>query len=318
MKTEVRVSLVMALGAMLLMLAAPRLVPEAQEAGAEPLRISRDGYTLSAGDDWPDGAEVFYSVEELFAGDLLYVGVDTPLPEGLPAQQARNVRAMVGLYVPAAEGVALSEETIYALCDLVAENPLVKTWVMAGMRAPTEQYDLQKSAFAAYQATMPLEEALARARRDVPDSGKSEHQLATAFDVRLDGEADWSRRDPMARTEDGRWLLENAWRFGFIRRYPPEKVEITGVENEAAHWRFVGRAHAAAMRVSGWCLEEYLMALHEYGALRLDTPEGETVFLLCRALGAEGASFPLPAGYAAVCSADNLGWAVCALMPEGD
>jgi D-alanyl-D-alanine carboxypeptidase len=54
------------------------------------------------------------------------------------------------------------------------------------------------------------------------------------------------------------WLLENAWKFGFILRYPEDKTEITGYSFEPWHYRFVGREHAYAICSEGLCLEEYV------------------------------------------------------------
>lgn len=54
------------------------------------------------------------------------------------------------------------------------------------------------------------------------------------------------------------WLLENAWKFGFILRYPEDKVDVTGYSFEPWHYRFVGRYHAYKIYSEGLCLEEYL------------------------------------------------------------
>ena len=54
------------------------------------------------------------------------------------------------------------------------------------------------------------------------------------------------------------WLRANAWKFGFIERYPEDKVDVTQYSYESWHWRFVGRTHALAMLQSGECFEEYL------------------------------------------------------------
>ena len=56
----------------------------------------------------------------------------------------------------------------------------------------------------------------------------------------------------------GKLLDENSYRFGFIRRYPPDKTEITGVSNEPWHYRYVGIEAATEMYNQGVCLEEYL------------------------------------------------------------
>lgn len=54
------------------------------------------------------------------------------------------------------------------------------------------------------------------------------------------------------------WLLENAWKFGFVLRYPKDKVDVTGYSFEPWHYRFVGRYHAYKIHEQGICLEEYL------------------------------------------------------------
>ena len=116
----------------------------------------------------------------------------------------------------------------------------------------------------------------------------------------------------MARTQDGRWLLKNAWRYGFIRRYPPEK-SMWLAPGEETHWRYVGPAHAAAMYTGDWCLEEYLEALHRHGVLRLVSPTGQTTWFLCTPMQQNGAAFCIPQGATAAPSADNLGYAVCVI-----
>ena len=57
------------------------------------------------------------------------------------------------------------------------------------------------------------------------------------------------------------WLKENAYKFGFIERFPEGKEKITGFAYEPYHWRFVGQYHAAKMHAEGVCLEEYIAAL---------------------------------------------------------
>ena len=316
MNAKNRIPLYLALAALGLMLAAGHLTIEAALPTQAVMTLpSREGYTFTAGELPPTGERLSFSRETLYQGNLLYVSPQNPLPADYPAQQARDVRSLVGLYIPAAAHVSLSEETIYALCDLTGQNPLLSTWIMAGMRSPGEQAALQKAAFSAYQSTLPVVEALRKATQEIPDSGGSEHQLATCFDLRLDGLQDWSYADPMARTADGRWLLEHGWRYGFIRRYPPEKAALTGIDNEALHWRYVGRLHALMLHAADWCLEEYVQALHAYGALRLQTPEGAEIWALCQPME-EDVSFDIPPGASCEVSADNLGWAVCVFQRD--
>ena len=63
-----------------------------------------------------------------------------------------------------------------------------------------------------------------------------------------------------ANQEVYKWLRENAWKFGFILRFPEDKTEITGYSFEPWHYRFVGRYHAQKIHEGGLCLEEYLQS----------------------------------------------------------
>lgn len=61
------------------------------------------------------------------------------------------------------------------------------------------------------------------------------------------------------------WIAENAWKYGFICRYPTaKKATIGGLMDGTGHYRYVGKAHAAAMYQNNWCLEEYLEYVKDY------------------------------------------------------
>ena len=85
--------------------------------------------------------------------------------------------------------------------------------------------------------------------------GTSEHELGLAVDI-LDEAAIRLEKAPEA-TETFRWLVENAWRYGFILRYPPDRQEITGAPYEPWHFRYVGGAAAWQIYSLGITLEEY-------------------------------------------------------------
>ncbi|API92817.1 D-Ala-D-Ala carboxypeptidase VanY [Virgibacillus pantothenticus] len=87
-------------------------------------------------------------------------------------------------------------------------------------------------------------------------AGFSEHQLGLALDV-------GSSAGSMAEAEEGVWIAENAWQFGFILRYPEEKKAITGIEYEPWHIRYVSKPHSAIMYDKDFVLEEYLDFLRE-------------------------------------------------------
>ena len=83
--------------------------------------------------------------------------------------------------------------------------------------------------------------------------GTSEHELGLAVDINADNVNSTGQ-------EVYDWLLQNAWRYGFIQRYPADKTDITGISNEPWHYRYVGLEAAEEITQQGICLEEYLGA----------------------------------------------------------
>lgn len=69
--------------------------------------------------------------------------------------------------------------------------------------------------------------------------GYSEHQTGLAVDIR--NQADTCSLDAcFGTTPEGKWLAGNAYRYGFILRYPKDKEAVTGYEYEPWHFRYVG------------------------------------------------------------------------------
>lgn len=95
------------------------------------------------------------------------------------------------------------------------------------------------------------EEAEAEAKKWVAEPGTSEHQLGLAVDINAD--TNYSSSEAVYN-----WLALNAYRYGFILRYPQGKEDITGIDYEPWHYRYVGKAAAEQIYGSGECLEEYL------------------------------------------------------------
>jgi len=81
--------------------------------------------------------------------------------------------------------------------------------------------------------------------------GHSEHQTGLAFDV-------GAISDSFGDTKEGKWLEANAYKYGFIIRYPKNKTTITGYKYEPWHIRYLGKTVAKEVFDSGLCLEEYL------------------------------------------------------------
>jgi len=94
------------------------------------------------------------------------------------------------------------------------------------------------------------EEAKVLAERLVAVAGTSEHQLGLALDIEpADGEEEKGLYD---------WLAQNAHRHGFILRYPADKTQVTKIDYEPWHFRYVGPKAAQEIFERRICLEEYL------------------------------------------------------------
>jgi D-alanyl-D-alanine carboxypeptidase len=85
--------------------------------------------------------------------------------------------------------------------------------------------------------------------------GQSEHQLGTAVDF---GGTNRDYSDGFADTSQGKWLLANAYKFGFALSYPRGSEEITGYKYEPWHYRYIGVELALEWKESGLTLIEFL------------------------------------------------------------
>ena len=82
--------------------------------------------------------------------------------------------------------------------------------------------------------------------------GHSEHQTGLAIDVStLNTTIDFET------TEEFKWMMQNAHKFGFILRYPEGKEYLTGYNYEPWHYRFVGVDIALKIKEEGITFDEY-------------------------------------------------------------
>lgn len=87
--------------------------------------------------------------------------------------------------------------------------------------------------------------------------GHSEHQIGFAVDISA-VPAQCSLSACFAQTPQGEWLAANAWRFGFLLRYPADKVAVTGFMFEPWHYRYIGIPLATHLHATGvTTLEEF-------------------------------------------------------------
>ena len=124
-------------------------------------------------------------------------------------------------------------------------------YVRAGYRSRAEQEQIMADKVAEYRrAGHSKWRAQTEARRTVAEPGHSEHELGLAVDINSRSDAgEWALYE---------WLAENAWRYGFILRYPQGAEDVTGIDYEPWHFRYVGADAAREICESGATLEEYL------------------------------------------------------------
>lgn len=156
------------------------------------------------------------------------------------------------------DGVQINSRMYTALRDLLrdASDAGVSLWVASAYRSVEEQEQILENAIQnrMNDYDMTREEAEENALLTIQKPGHSEHHTGLAVDFN-NVARDFENTDAYA------WLMENAEKYGFVERYPADKEEITGIDYECWHFRYVGRDNAAAMNELGMCLEEYVLYL---------------------------------------------------------
>jgi D-alanyl-D-alanine carboxypeptidase len=129
--------------------------------------------------------------------------------------------------------------------------------VCSAYRSYGKQKELFDEQVATEQATgLSYNEAVEAAKKKVSLPGSSEHNLGLAVDIVA---LDYQKLDEgYLNTPEYEWLKENAYRYGFIMRYPEDKSAITKIVFEPWHYRYVGVEAATEITEKGLCLEEYL------------------------------------------------------------
>jgi zinc D-Ala-D-Ala carboxypeptidase len=119
-------------------------------------------------------------------------------------------------------------------------------------------YAEQQGAFGYWVRQSGKQAALQKSARP----GHSEHQLGTAIDFRSADslKPPWDYPD-WATTPAGAWMLQNAWRYGFVLSYPKGDQALTCYAYEPWHYRYVGRDLAAQIHQSGVTPREFLWRL---------------------------------------------------------
>ncbi len=110
------------------------------------------------------------------------------------------------------------------------------------------------------------------------------------------------------------WIEENCYKYGFVERYPKNKIDITGINYSSSYYiRYVGVPHSEIMKVNNYCLEEYLIFIKNYtfdnAHYEYTTEDGDNYEIYYVMADAEGdsVSIPVPKDQEYSVSGDNMG-----------
>ncbi len=97
----------------------------------------------------------------------------------------------------------------------------------------------------------------------VSRAGASDHQTGLGCDVVPEKWKGKAMNDKMMKEPECQWMAEHCYEFGFIIRYPEDKQDITEINTEPWHLRYVGIPVATYIWENNLCLEEFTEQLQE-------------------------------------------------------
>ncbi|MCT1400820.1 M15 family metallopeptidase [Paenibacillus sp. p3-SID867] len=239
--------------------------------------------------------------EQVTRGNLVLVNKEQPLdPEAVPKDIVtlfENQDLMHG-YVVLDNTIRLSRsvaENFRNMIEAAGEDGVNRFMISSGYRDEDEQEQLYREKGSDY-ALPP---------------GYSEHNLGLSMDI-------GSTQQSIDRSPEGKWLKEHAWAHGFILRYPQDKTEITGIQYEPWHFRYVGQPHSMIMKELNLTLEEYLDYLKDQSSYRT-TVEGKEYEIKYVPVTSKDMEIEIPAGSEYEISGNNIdGIIVTVLLSKDD
>lgn len=239
--------------------------------------------------------------EQVTRGNLVLVNKDHPLdPEAVPKDIVtlfENQDLMYG-YVVLDNTIRLSRsvaENFRNMIEAAGEDGVNRFMISSGYRDEDEQEQLYREKGSDY-ALPP---------------GYSEHNLGLSMDI-------GSTQQSIDRSPEGKWLKEHAWAHGFILRYPQDKTEITSIQYEPWHFRYVGLPHSMIMKERNLTLEEYLDYLKDQSSYRT-TVEGKEYEIKYVPVTSKDMEIEIPAGSEYEISGNNIdGIIVTVLLSKDD
>lgn len=214
-------------------------------------KINRQAFTLPLGlkeiTEWPN---TVYTAN----GDNLLAKLDKThrLPQDYVPSPTLDIAKDLLLYTNSPEPYLIREEAGQAL-KIMANALQKETGKNLVITSAYRDFNTQLIIYSGWVKSLGQEEADKVSARP----GYSEHQLGTVVDF-VDQETGLNLTNEFDKGVSGRWLKENAHKYGFIQPYPENKSEQTGYSYEAWHWRYIGISNATEVKESGLTLKEWL------------------------------------------------------------
>ena len=188
-----------------------------------------------------------------------YLLPDDYVPEDLVKVPSKPANGGIYWAVQPKEGQLLREACAEALCrmneairEVAEENGFKALYLKSAYRS----YRTQKTMY-----SNRLKKNNGRDDGWVSMPGASDHQTGLGCDVVPRSWRDKSMNEKMMKEPECQWMAENCHEFGFVIRYPEDKQEITEINTEPWHLRYVGIPVATYMKENNLCLEEFTLEL---------------------------------------------------------
>lgn len=198
--------------------------------------------------------------ETKVGGLLMLVNKDNVLPESyVPAL----TKVPASYYIAATKDTRFDERAAPYLEKFIdaARAAGFNVDIISGYRT----YQYQQDNYARHVKQLEAKgETASQAQADaanlVAPPGTSEHETGLAADIVT---SDWYKKNPdltsdFDKTPAFAWMYSHCADYGFILRYPEDKVSVTKYEYEPWHYRFVGVDSAKAIMQKKVCLEEFV------------------------------------------------------------
>lgn len=287
-----------------------------------------DGAIWRIEDDGRKGLEntstIVANRSELMLGGMMLVNAWHPLPADFNAESLVSVGSTSGYKIPVKDSSVLlfrpAYDALFEALEAAGAEGHQNYIIQEGYRSNERQTELFNKKMSELQNRYSGDILIEQTKKEVNYPGTSEYQTGFSFNMRLYPNPEGL---DFVESPQGKWIVNNGWKYGIAFRFPTknfpdptweDKSYKTAINVQLNLFRYVGKAHAAAMKVMDFCLEEYVeflidhphISIYENGALRYEVfriaDTGEASFTL---------PVPNPAS-AYQASFDNMGGIVMA------